>query len=57
MLAIASVSSCTLTTNKSFVPDIDDAVAATCVEAMLEILSLSDDDPVAAAELVCIVND
>lgn len=33
-----------------------EAVAATCVEAMLEILSLSDDDPVAVAELVCIVD-
>lgn len=33
-----------------------EAVATTCVEAMLEILSLSDDDPVAVAELVCIVD-
>ena len=33
-----------------------EAVAATCVEAMLKILSLSDDDPVAVAELVCIVD-
>ena len=31
-------------------------VVRTCVEAMLEILSLSDDDPVAVAELVCIVD-
>ncbi len=33
-----------------------EAVAEICVEAMLEILSLSDDDPVAVAELVCIVD-
>lgn len=32
------------------------AVAAACVEAMLGILSSSDDDPVAVAELVCIVD-
>ncbi|MGY4828624.1 hypothetical protein ACVNIS_08610 [Sphaerotilaceae bacterium SBD11-9] len=31
-------------------------VAAACVDAMLEILSTSDDDPVAVAELVCIVD-
>jgi hypothetical protein len=31
-------------------------VAAACVDAMLEILSASDDDPVAVAELVCIVD-
>ncbi|MBH9553959.1 AAA family ATPase [Inhella gelatinilytica] len=32
------------------------SVAAECVDAMLGILSASDDDPVAAAELVCIVD-
>jgi len=31
-------------------------VAAACVDAMLEILSTSHDDPVAVAELVCIVD-
>lgn len=31
-------------------------VAAACVDAMLEILSISNDDPVAVAELVCIVD-
>jgi len=31
-------------------------VAAACVDSMLEILSTSDDDPVAVAELVCIVD-
>lgn len=31
-------------------------VAAACVDAMLAILSTSDDDPVAVAELVCIVD-
>ena len=33
-----------------------DAVAATCVSAMLDILLSSDNDPVAVAELVCIVD-
>lgn len=36
--------------------DQTEAAAATCVDAMLEILSLSDEDPVAVAELVCIVD-
>ena len=31
-------------------------VAAACIDAMLGILSMSDDDPVAVAELVCIVD-
>jgi hypothetical protein len=36
--------------------DPTEPVASKCIDAMLEILSTSDDDPVAVAELVCIVD-
>lgn len=36
--------------------ELTEPVAAACIDAMLGILSTSDDDPVAVAELVCIVD-